>query len=252
MGMEMEACNGAGMGQSRGMIDYTSQYEVAGAVRERQLADTFKIVYGWMGAGLALSGAVAWKTAASGLWMKVLAGPWMWVCILAEFALVIGLSAGIRKLNAAAAGALFAGYAALNGLTLSVVFIAYDLALVQRAFFVSAAMFGGFALYGTFTKSDLGSIGSVCSMALWGLILASLANLFLRSSGLDWVVTVGGVAIFSGLTMYDAQKIRRMADEEESLDGETVRKLGILGALALYLDFVNLFLHLLRFLGKKR
>ena len=248
----MGACFGEGMRQGRGMIDYTNEYELPGAVRERQLARTFPIVYGWMGAGLALSGAVAWKTAASGLWMKVLAGPWMWVCILAEFALVIGLSAAIRKLSASTAAALFAGYAALNGLTLSVVFIAYDLALVQRAFFVSAAMFGGFALYGTFTKSDLGSIGSVCGMALWGLIIASLANLFLRSDGLDWIVTLGGVGIFSGLTMHDAQKIRRLADEEGSLGDEMVRKLGILGALELYLDFVNLFLHLLRFLGKKR
>ncbi len=235
------------------MINYGRQMDMLGyAVQERQLARTFKIVYGWMCAGLALSGAVAWKTAASGLWKNVLSGPWFWVCLFGELGLVIGLSAAIRKLSAAAAGTLFLLYAALNGLTLSVIFIAYDLALVQRTFFVTAGMFGGFALYGSLTKTDLGSIGSMCGMALWGLILAGIANLFLKSSGLDWIVTLGGVVIFTGLTMYDAQKIRRLADEEGALDGETVRKLGILGALELYLDFVNLFLHLLRFMGRKR
>lgn len=222
------------------------------AARERQVAGAFRIVYGWMCAGLALSGVVAWKTAESGLWRSILSGPWLWVCLLGELGLVIGLSAAIRKLGAALAGGLFLGYAALNGLTLSVVFIAYDLALVQRAFFVAAGMFGGFAIYGTMTKTDLGRIGSVCGMALWGLIIASIVNLFLKSSGLDWIVSLGGVVIFTGLTMADAQKIRRLADAEAELDGETVRKLGILGALTLYLDFVNLFLHLLRLMGRRR
>lgn len=222
------------------------------AARERQVAGAFRIVYGWMCAGLALSGIVAWKTAESGLWRSILSGPWLWVCLLGELGLVIGLSAAIRKLSAALAGGLFLGYAALNGLTLSVVFIAYDLALVQRAFFVAAGMFGGFAIYGTMTKTDLGRIGSVCGMALWGLIIASIVNLFLKSSGLDWIVSLGGVVVFTGLTMADAQKIRRLADAEAELDGETVRKLGILGALTLYLDFVNLFLHLLRLMGRRR
>lgn len=222
------------------------------AARERQVAGAFRIVYGWMCAGLALSGIVAWKTAESGLWRSILSGPWLWVCLLGELGLVIGLSAAIRKLGAALAGGLFLGYAALNGLTLSVVFIAYDLALVQRAFFVAAGMFGGFAIYGTMTKTDLGRIGSVCGMALWGLIIASIVNLFLKSSGLEWIVSLGGVVVFTGLTMADAQKIRRLADAEAELDGETVRKLGILGALTLYLDFVNLFLHLLRLMGRRR
>ena len=248
----MGLASGGGMGQGRGMQDYTIQFGMPEAAREQQMARTFQRVYGWMCAGLALSGVVAWKTAASGLWMRVLAGPWLWVCFAAEFALVIGLSAAIHKLGAAVAGAMFAAYAALNGLTLSVVFVAYDLALVQRAFFVTAGMFGGLALYGTVTKADLGGIGSVCGMALWGVIVAGVVNLFLKSSGLDWIVTMGGVVVFAGLTMYDAQKIRQLAAEEGTLDDETVRKLGILGALELYLDFVNLFLHLLRFLGRKR
>lgn len=230
-----------------------SMYGLPGAAaRERQVAGAFKIVYGWMCAGLALSGVVAWKTAESGLWRNILSGPWLWVCLLGELGLVIGLSAAIRKLSAAAAAGLFLAYAALNGLTLSVVFIAYDLALVQRAFFISAGMFGGFAIYGSMTNTDLGRVGSICGMALWGVVVASLVNLFLKSSRLDWIVSLAGVVVFSGLAMADAQKVRRLADAEAELDGETVRKLGILGALALYLDFVNLFLHLLRLMGRRR
>ena len=250
----MGLASGGRVGQDGSMTtDYTKMYGVqTSETRERQLAHTFQLVYGWMCAGLALSGAVAWKTAASGLWKSVLTGPWFWVCLFGELGLVIGLSACIRKLSAGVAGALFLGYAALNGLTLSVVFVAYELAMVQRAFFVTAGMFGGFALYGSLTKTDLGGIGSMCGMALWGLIIAGIANLFLKSNGLDWIVTVAGVVVFTGLTMYDAQKIRQLADAEGELDGETVRKLGILGALELYLDFVNLFLYLLRFMGKKR
>ena len=235
------------------MVDYEKQFETpAYAERSTQIATTFKIVYGWMAVGLALSGLIAWYTFTSGLWQKILTGPGMTICIVAELALVFVLSAAIRKLPEGIAYLLFIGYAALNGLTLSVVFIAYELALVQRVFFITAGMFGGMVLYGTFTKSDLSSIGAVCGMALWGLIIALLVNLFLKSSGLDWIVTIAGVVIFTGLTMYDAQKIRQIAANERSLDGTTLRKVGILGALALYLDFINLFLHLLRLFGRKR
>ena len=235
------------------MVDYEKQFEApAYAERSTQIATTFKIVYGWMAVGLALSGLIAWYTFTSGLWQKILTGPGMTICIVAELALVFVLSAAIRKLPEGIAYLLFIGYAALNGLTLSVVFIAYELALVQRVFFITAGMFGGMVLYGTFTKSDLSSIGAACGMALWGLIIALLVNLFLKSSGLDWIVTIAGVVIFTGLTMYDAQKIRLIAANERSLDGTTLRKVGILGALELYLDFINLFLYLLRFFGRKR
>ena len=147
---------------------------------------------------------------------------------------------------------MFLGYSALNGLTLSVVFLAYELALVQRVFFVTAGMFGGLALWGTFTKDDLSSVGSMCGMALWGLVIAGIVNIFVKSSGLDWILSLAGIAVFTGLTMYDAQKIRRLADLEGAMDETSVRKAGIMGALTLYLDFVNLFLHLLRLMGRKR
>jgi len=237
------------------MVDFEKEfgkpnYEIG--ARQTQVAATFRRVYGWMCAGLALSGVVAWYTWTSGLWQKVLAGPGFFGCIVAELALVFILSLAIGKLSVATACLMFLAYAALNGLTLSVVFVAYELALVQKVFFITSAMFGGLALWGTFAKSDLSSIGSVCGMALWGLIIAGIVNVFTRSSGLDFVISFAGILIFTGLTMYDAQKIRRLADAEGTMDSVAVRKLGIIGALQLYLDFINLFLHILRFFGRKR
>lgn len=237
------------------MVDFERQFEkadYAAGARSTQVAATFRIVYGWMSVGLALSGLVAWYTAISGLWQKVLMGPGFVGCIVAELALVFVLSAAIRKLSAGVACLMFLAYAAINGLTLSVVFIAYDLAMVQRVFFVSAGMFGGLALWGSVTKGNLSGIGSVCGMALWGLIIAGLVNVFWPSSGLDTALSFIGILVFSGLTMYDAQKVRQMAAMEGTMDDASVRKVGILGALALYLDFVNLFLHILRFLGRKK
>ena len=237
------------------MIDYEKEFGKPGYAvgsRQTQIATTFKIVYGWMCAGLALSGVVAWYTAASGLWQTVLRGPGFMGCIVAELALVFVLSMAINKLPVAVAYLMFLGYAALNGLTLSVVFIAYELALVQKVFFITAGMFGGLALWGTFTKGDLSSIGSVCGMALWGLIIASVVNLFTHSSGLDFVISLAGILIFTGLTMYDAQKVKQMAAAEGTMDSAAIHKVGILGALALYLDFINLFLYILRFFGRKR
>lgn len=237
------------------MIDFEKQFgkpDYSVEHRQVQIAKTFKIVYGWMGAGLALSGIVAWYVAESGLWRSVLQGPAFMTCIILELALVFGLSFAIGKLPTFAAYLMFLVYSAVNGLTLSVVFIAYEIALVQHVFFITAGMFAGLALWGTFTKNDLTSIGSLCGMALWGLIVASVINLFVANSGLDWLCTFVGIIVFTGLTMYDAQKIKQLAAAEGSMDGMTVQKAGILGALALYLDFVNLFLMILRFLDRRR
>ncbi len=237
------------------MVDFEKEFErptYGVDARETRLATVFKLAYGWMCAGLALSGLVAWYTATSGLWKKVLMGPGLWMCLIAELALVWILSASIRKLSVGAACLMFIGYAALNGLTLSVVFIAYKLALVQRVFFITAAMFGGLAVFGTVTKSDLSQIGAVCGMALWGLIVAVVVNLFFHSTRYDWIVSFAGVLIFSGLTMWDAQKIKLLAHDEGRMDGETRHKVALMGALQLYLDFINLFIYLLRILGKGR
>ena len=238
------------------MIDFEKEFarpQFNTAADERTaVASVFRSVYGWMCAGLALSGVVAWYTFASGLWQRIFAGGIFMLLLVAELVLVVALSAAIRKISAGAALLMFLAYAALNGLTLSVVFIAYDLALVQRVFFITAAMFGGLAVWGSVTKSDLSSIGSVCGMALWGLIVASIANIFFKSSSLDWACSFAGILIFSGLTMYDAQKIRALVASGRALDEREMRKVAVIGALELYLDFINLFLHILRFLGRRR
>ncbi len=237
------------------MVDFSNhieQPEYAVNGHQVQISAVFKQVYGWMFAGLGVSGVVAWYVAASGLYQRILAGPGMLACIVAEVVLVMVLSGAIRKLSPLAACAMFLAYSALNGVTLSVVFIAYELALVQRVFFITAGMFGGLALWGTFTKENLSSVGSICGMALWGLILAGIVNIFVRSSTLDWGLSLLGVVVFTGLTMYDAQKIKELAAREDLMDTTTIRKVGIVGALALYLDFINLFLHLLRLMSRKR
>lgn len=237
------------------MVDFEKEFgrpDYAVGSRQVQLATTFKIVYGWMCAGLALSGLVAWYTAASGLGEKILAGPGLWVCLIGELVLVFALSAGIRKLPIAVAYLMFAAYAVVNGLTLSLVFYVYELASISRVFFITAAMFGGLAVWGTVTRENLSGIGSICGMALWGIIVACVVNLFLHAAMLDWIISFAGVLVFSGLTMYDAQKVKSWAASEGTMDGETVHRVGIMGALALYLDFVNLFLHLLRLMGNRR
>jgi len=237
------------------MIDFEKAFNrpsYATASRQTQIAATFKIVYGWMCAGLALSGIVAWYAATSGLGLRIVTGPGFLVCVIAELALVFILSAAINKLPVFVAYLMFAAYALLNGLSLSVIFLACDLGLVQKVFFITSGMFGGLALWGTFTKGDLTSIGSYCGMALWGLVIASIVNIFMRSDMLDVVVTFIGILVFTGLTMYDAQKVKQMAAVEGNLNSAIIHKVGIMGALALYLDFVNLFLHILRLLGKKR
>ena len=238
------------------MIDFEKQFgQPDYAVNAQQttgIAVTFKIVYGWMCAGLALSGVVAWLTASTNLWQTVLSGPGFFGCVVIELVLVFALSAFINKIPVVLAFVMFLVYAAFNGLTLSVIFVAYDLASVQKAFFITAGMFGGLAAWGTFTKSDLSSVGSVCGMALWGIILAGIVNIFLKSSGLDWTISFIAILVFTGLTMYDAQKIKQIAANERTLDAATRQRVGLVGALALYLDFINLFLYVLRFLGKKK
>lgn len=237
------------------MVDFEKEFkrpDYSLAEGKTKLATTFRIVYGWMTVGLALSGVIAWYTASSGLCEKLLTGAGFKVCLFAELALVLILSFAINKLPVVICYLMFLGYAALNGLTLSIVFLAFKLALVEKVFFITAGMFGGLALWGTFTKSDLTSIGSFCGMALWGLVLAGIANLFMESSGLDLVCSFAGILIFTGLTMYDAQKIKQLAAAEGAMDSAALHKVGITGALQLYLDFVNLFLHILRFLGRKK
>lgn len=212
----------------------------------------YNFVYGWMAAGLALSGLIAWQVAQAAtagafpLTRGVMLG-----CMVVEVILVLAISAAINRLAPIAAAGLFALFAAVNGISLAVIFLAFSVQSVQTTFFIAAGMFAGMALLGTVTKKNLSGVGSICLMGLWGLILASLVNLFLKSDGLDFAVSIIGVLLFTGLTAYDAQKVRQLAEAQE-LNRPMRFKLGILCALELYLDFVNLFLYLLRFFGKGR
>lgn len=213
----------------------------------------YNFVYGWMAAGLAVSGLVAWMVAnAVAAGSFALSSGTLIVCLVAEIALVFALSFAIHKLAPMAAAALFMVYAALNGVTLSILLLVYDIGTIQTAFFATAGTFAAMAVFGTVTKRDLTTLGRVCMMAVIGLIVASLVNVFMRNSGLQAVICYVGVAAFVGLTAYDAQKVRELADAADRLDAPTVARLGILGALQLYLDFINLFIYLVQILGRSR
>jgi FtsH-binding integral membrane protein len=221
-------------------------------------------VYNYMAAGVALTGIVAWLTynaavvtgpngAITGLTsfgQAIFSGPLAIVLFIATLGIVFFMSFRIDRLQPATALALFMLYAGLLGLMLSSIFLAYTGASITRTFFISAASFGALSLYGYTTQRDLSPIGSFLIMGLFGLILAMLVNLFLKSTGLDFVISAVGVLIFAGLTAWDTQRIKEMYDVQD--DGSVAGRKAVMGALALYLDFINLFLFLLRFLGDRR
>ena len=210
-------------------------------------------VFNWMAVGLALTGVTALFTAESGLALKIVGSPLFMILIIAELGLVFFLSARIEKIQSVTATMLFYGYSILNGLTLSVIFLAYTRSSIAGTFFITAGMFGAMAVYGMVTKRDLSGFGSFLFMGLIGIIIASIVNIFLKSSGMYWVISMLGVFIFTGLTAYDVQKIKNMGEKGILNQGEeAIRKGAIMGALALYLDFINLFLMLLRFFGGNR
>lgn len=172
-----------------------------------------------------------------------------WGLIIAELGVVFVLSGMINKLSTTAATALFYGYSILNGVTLAAVFLAYTGVSIALTFFVTSGVFAAMSIYGYTTKADLSKMGSILFMLLIGVIIASIVNIFLANSVLDWIISIAGVVIFVGLTAWDTQKIKKMAMQT---DEQNVGKLATVGALSLYLDFINLFLYLLRFLGASR
>lgn len=227
-------------------------YNIAYSVKEEATNSLIRSVYLWMACALALTGLTAAYVANSPAALQFIFGH-VGVLIglfVAELALVFGLSAAIDRLTPVMATAMFVLYSVINGLTLSSIFIIYEMGSIATTFFVTAGTFGAMALYGTITKKDLTKIGNLCIMALFGLIVAAVVNLFMRNSMLDMVVSCIGVLVFVGLTAYDAQKIKQLLNY--SHDEDTGIKLGVLGALSLYLDFVNLFLYLLRFFGRRK
>ena len=221
-------------------------------------------VYNYMASGVALTGALAWITfqysvvtneagavvGLTSLGQTLFQGPMMWVLVLAPLGLVFFLSFRIHRLQANTARILFFVYAGLLGVALASIFMVYTHASIARVFFISAASFGALSLYGYTTKRDLSGMGSFLFMGLIGLILAMIVNIFLQSSALEWTISVIGVLIFAGLTAYDTQQIKEYYDPMD--DGTVAGRKIIMGALRLYLDFINMFLFLLQLLGDRR
>lgn len=210
-------------------------------------------VYVWMTLALVLTGITAYGVASSpSLMMTIIQTPAIiWGLIIAELAIVITISAAINRLSLTTATLLFVLYSVLNGATFSLIFAMYTMSSIANVFFITAGTFGVMAAYGYFTKRDLSSLGRLLLMALIGLIIATLVNVFLvKSSGFDLILSYAGVLIFVGLTAYDTQKIKQMLAMQTDM-GEGAQKVALLGALSLYLDFINLFLYLLRIFGRR-
>ncbi len=211
-------------------------------------------VYNWMAIGLGLTGVVAFYVSNSETLLKLIFGNQIifFGLIIGELILVFTISARVHKMQASTATFLFVLYAALNGATISAIFLIYTRSSITSTFFICAATFIVSSIYGMVTKRDLTSMGQFMFMGLIGIVIASVVNLFVRSSGMSLIVSYIGVVVFVGLTAYDTQKLRTMAlSQPDNLDSGTVRKGAILGALTLYLDFINLFLMLLRILGNR-
>ena len=210
-------------------------------------------VFNWMAVGLGITGVTAYMTAATGLANVIIGSPLFLILAIGTIGLVFFLSARIDKIEAGTASALFVIYALLNGLFFSTIFLRYTGSSIASTFLITAGMFGAMAIYGLVTKRDLSGWGSFLFMGLIGLIIASIVNIFLASPAVYWVTSMIGVFIFTGLTAYDVQKIKRMGEEGIMSQGqEAITKGALMGALALYLDFINLFLMLLRFFGGGR
>ncbi|MFP4474998.1 MAG: Bax inhibitor-1 family protein [Desulfatibacillaceae bacterium] len=232
------------------------QPQYAGAARAEVRVNSFvRSVYNWMVVGLALTGGIALFVANTPpIFNAVARNPILLIAIiLAELGLVVYLAARIQKMSAQAATAAFVIYASLNGVVFSIIFQAYTQASIARVFFICAGMFLGCSVYGWITKRDLTSLGGFMFMGLIGIIIAMVVNWFLHSSALHMAISVIGVFVFLGLTAYDTQKIKNMAETQPAdADGALIRKGAIMGALSLYLDFINLFLFLLRLFGERR
>jgi uncharacterized protein len=212
-------------------------------------------VYNWMAIGLGLTAVVAFYVSHSETLLRLILGNKLvfFGLIIAELALVFTISARVQRMQASTATGLFLLYAALNGATLSVILLIYTSASIVSTFFVCAATFVVCSIYGWVTKKDLTSVGNFMFMGLIGIIIASLINMFVQSTAMEMIISYIGVLVFVGLTAYDTQKIKNMAaTQPNDLEAGVVRKGAILGALTLYLDFINLFLMLLRILGDRR
>ena len=229
-----------------------------GMTRERELSMSaafpalMRKVYVWMSLALVLTGVTAYGVATSpGVLNAIFNNQILfWGLVIAEFALVIGISAAIHKLSLTTATLMFVLYSVINGAVLSSIFLIYTMSSIASVFFITAGTFAVMAFIGYTTKKDLTSMGKILFMALIGIIIATIVNIFLKSSGLEMIVSYLGVLIFVGLTAYDSQKIKNMLLMAPDA-GEGAQKLALLGALTLYLDFINLFIYLLCIFGRR-
>ena len=209
-------------------------------------------VYVWMSMALVITGLTAWIVAHNASLLNLIYGnsAVIWILFIAEIGLVIGLSAAIHKLSLPVATLMFVLYSILNGAVFSSIFLVYTMSSIATVFFITAGTFAAMSVFGYVTKKDLTSMGKFLMMAVIGLIIATVVNLFMKSSGMSMIISYAGVLIFVGLTAYDTQKIKNMCLQAPDT-GETMQKLALLGALSLYLDFINLFIYLLRILGNR-
>lgn len=208
-------------------------------------------VYNYMTAGLGISGLIAFLTSTSPALMNAIFGtPLQWVVMLAPLGFVFFLSFKIQDISASKAQTIFWAFCAVMGVSISWIFMIYTGGSIVKVFFISSGMFAATSLYGYTTKKDLASMGSFMMMGLFGIIIASIVNLFMKSSGLDFAISLLGVVIFIGLTAWDTQRIKEMYNE--SYGSEANEKVAIMGALTLYLNFLNMFLFLLRLLGDRK
>lgn len=217
--------------------------------------DFVRSVYNWMCIGLALTGFLAYYVSTSPTLLELVFGnrAVFFGLIIGELVMVFALAGWVERMSPTTATALFLGYAALNGVTLSVIFLVYARASIVSTFFICSATFAACSVYGWTTKKDLTSWGGFLTMGLIGIVIASLVNLFIRSNAMTMIISYIGVIVFVGLTAYDTQKIKVLAlTQPDGVDGSVTRRLAIHGALTLYLDFINLFLMLLRILGGRR
>ena len=210
-------------------------------------------VYMWMTVGLGLTAFVAWGIASSPAALQFIFGNTVVLIglVIAQLGLVIALSAAVHRFSAGTATAMFLLYSGITGVTLSSIFVVYTSGSIANAFLVTAGTFGAMSVYGTVTKRDLTGMGSFLFMGLIGLIIAMVVNIFLQSAMMDFVISCIGVLIFTGLTAYDTQKLRRFGENAPLGDATALRRGAILGALTLYLDFINLFLMMLRLFGNR-
>jgi len=224
--------------------------------RELEMSQAFPVlmrkVYTWMALALVITGVTAYGVAHSPAVLQAIYGNPIvfWVLAAAELGIVFYTSARIQKIALTTATLMFILFSVINGVTLAYIFLVYTASSIAKVFFITAGTFAAMAVFGYTTKRDLSKMGSIMMMALIGLIIAGIVNIFLKSSGLEFIICIAGVLIFVGLTAWDTQKIKEMLMDAEDA-GESAQKIALLGALSLYLDFINLFIHLLRLLGNR-